>query len=173
MKRAIITVAAIAVAAVAFSQQGYEAKLLAVGHMAPAIKAKTHDGNAFDLSKIIGDTKPKAVLVNFWFSTCPPCNAEIPKLEEMYGKYKDNGLLIVGINGFEPANTVADFVKNKGITYPVLLNSTPTGGLAKAFGVLAYPTNYVLDGTGKIVARFVGFDEAQLDKALAKLGVTK
>jgi len=91
---------------------------------------------------------------------------------ELYNKYKSKGLLVVGMNGFEAAPAVEKFAKDRKVSYPLLVpGTTPETKIAKLYGVTAFPTNYILDGDGKVVARFVMFQEEAAMKALAKLGI--
>lgn len=77
--------------------------------------------------------------------------------------------MVVGVDVFEPAATVKKFAKDHKVTYPLLVDAK--SALSKQYGVVACPTNYVLDASGKIIARSVGFDEAAMMKELKKLGV--
>ena len=69
--------------------------------------------------------KGKAYIVEFWATWCPPCRASIPHLNEIYEKYKDKGLIVIGQNCSERDDSgVAAFVKKMGdkMTYRVALD---------------------------------------------------
>lgn len=61
--------------------------------LAPEISGVTPDGKPLNIK----DFKGKVVVVDFWASSCPPCRQYIPTLVDIYGKYKDKGLEIVGV----------------------------------------------------------------------------
>jgi peroxiredoxin len=80
-------------------------------------------------------------------------------------------LNIVAINYGDSADTITKYVEKEKFTFPIVMNGKDAADMSKAYGVQAYPTNYVLDSSGKIVARFVGFNEKGLLDALKKLGI--
>ncbi len=78
------------------------------------------------------------------------------------------------MNGFDKEDVMDKYVKENKFTFPVVVANTGGGGggeyaLAKAYGVEAYPTNYLVDAKGTVVFRSVGFDEAGLRSAIEKL----
>lgn len=96
--------------------------------------------------------KGKWVLVNFWATWCPPCLAEIPDLESLYG---DGKLSVVGIAvNYNTRQEVLDFAKKEGITYPVVLGNEDTASL---FGGLdSLPTSFLYSPEGKLVGQHQG-----------------
>jgi thiol-disulfide isomerase/thioredoxin len=90
----------------------------------------------------------KPLLVEFWATWCPPCRKSIPHLNEIYSKYKGQGLQIVGITDEDEA-TVQKFLKQIPMDYNVAIN-TP-GSIFQEFGVQAIPTAFLVDKSGKIV----------------------
>jgi peroxiredoxin len=67
------------------------------------------------------DLKGKVVLVNFWATWCPPCRKEMPDLQALYDKYRHQGFLVLSISD-EDAAKVQPFIRERNITYPVLLD---------------------------------------------------
>ena len=90
----------------------------------------------------------KPLLVEFWATWCPPCRKSIPHLNEIYSKYKAQGLQIVGITDEDEA-TVKKFQKQIPMDYNVAIN-TP-GSIYEQFGIQAIPTAFLVDKSGKIV----------------------
>ena len=70
------------------------------------------------------DYRGKAVLVNLWATWCPPCRAEMPTIEKVYQEYQDQGLIVLGVNTTDQDDptAIAPFVKQYGITFPILLD---------------------------------------------------
>jgi thiol-disulfide isomerase/thioredoxin/outer membrane lipoprotein-sorting protein len=143
-----------------------EAKLLKVGAKAPAFNLATPSGGKLSLAQALKGKK--AVLVNFWFIGCPPCRAEHPELQKLYTSLKSKGFGLVAIDNGDESRAITDYLKKAGLTFPAV-KGVP--GTFSAYGVQAFPTNYLINASGKIVYRSVSFDEAGLKAALAKLGL--
>ncbi|MCX6934939.1 MAG: TlpA disulfide reductase family protein [Verrucomicrobia bacterium] len=94
------------------------------------------------------ETDGRAMIVEFWATWCPPCRASIPHLNEIYAKYKDKGLQIVGITDEDRAK-IKKFEKEVPIEYAVGLDAN--GKYAKPFGIQGIPHAVLVDKTGKIV----------------------
>ena len=100
------------------------------------------------------DQQGKVVLVNFWATWCPPCRFETPALVDLHTKYADRGFTVAGITmDEEPQDTVPEFVKKYGISYPIL---TPTEQLSLMDRVEALPTSILIDKSGRIARTYVG-----------------
>ncbi len=115
--------------------------------------------NALDGEMIsTADWHGKVVLVNFWATWCPPCREEIPALIRLQDQYKDR-LQIVGISmdDEDQANHVAEFAKQAGINYPIVMASPEM--IAEYGGVPALPTSFVVNPNGGVVQKHVGLHE--------------
>ncbi|URA11037.1 TlpA family protein disulfide reductase [Thermospira aquatica] len=99
----------------------------------------------------------KVVLLNFWATWCPPCQAEIPDLVRLYQDFGDR-LVVIGISldrGPNAKELVQDFYKQFKMNYPVVMGSDQ---LAMRYGgISGIPTSFVIDKQGRIVEKIVGF----------------
>ncbi len=120
------------------------------GGAAPAFSLPDLKGREVPLS----DFRGKVVVLDFWATWCPPCKREIPDFIDLQRKYGPQGLQIVGIALDEPEK-VADFVRQNGMDYPVLMGSDEVA--ARYGGIEGIPTTFLIDRDGKIVNRFEGF----------------
>ncbi|WP_341805001.1 redoxin domain-containing protein [Paenibacillus turpanensis] len=100
------------------------------------------------------DFKGKPVIVNFWGTFCPPCVEETPALQRQYEKWKQEGLVIIGVNLDEEPIRVESFTRQFGVTYPVVIDKDLE--LAERFGVFQYPTTFFVNRDGVIQDIFVG-----------------
>ncbi len=104
----------------------------------------------------LSDFKGKIIILDFWATWCPPCRAEIPGFVELYKKYKDKGVEIIGISLDEGGvKDVVPFMKEFGINYHVLIGNykvTQDYG-----GIRGIPTTFVIDRKGNIRAKYVGY----------------
>lgn len=122
-------------------------------------------GNSWHLA----DLKGKVVLVNFWATWCPPCRKEMPDLQALYDKYKDQGFVVLSISD-EQSGKVAPFIAERKISYPVLLD--PGRKVNEAFVVEGIPKSFVYDREGKLVAQSIDMrTRTQFEQMLAAAGL--
>jgi peroxiredoxin len=105
-------------------------------------------GKAWHLRELRG----KVVLVNFWATWCPPCRKEMPDLDALYNKFKDQGFVVLAISDEEAAK-VSPFIGERKIGYPVLLD--PGRKVNELFQVEGIPKSFVYDREGKMVAQSI------------------
>ena len=122
-----------------------------MGNVAPDFELPALDGKNLKLS----DLRGKAVLLNFWATYCGPCKIEMPWFVELQKQYGPQGFQIVGV-AMDDASTkdIADFAKEMGVNYPVLIGKESVGD---AYGGVQFlPENFYIDRNGKLVARAFG-----------------
>jgi thiol-disulfide isomerase/thioredoxin len=112
------------------------------------------------------DMKGKVVVVDFYASWCPDCMAAIPGNNELREKYKDKGLVLVGVCTHERGQEkMADVVAAKGIKYPTARDPNLTSH--KDWAVHYYPTYAVIDRKG--IVRVVGLEPENVEAVVKKL----
>ena len=100
----------------------------------------------------------KVVLLDFWATWCVPCKQEMPGYEELYRRYRDRGLVVIGIAADSDARLVSKFGKRLKITYPLLIN----GMDVQKYGVEGIPTTILVDRKGFVRKKVVGFEYTQV-----------
>ncbi|MBT9166633.1 MAG: Thiol-disulfide oxidoreductase ResA [Chloroflexi bacterium] len=115
-----------------------------VGKLAPAFTLPAIDGQDISLHNLRG----KAVLLNFWATWCPSCRAEKPHLIAAYNDFADRGVVMLGVNIGESPSLVREYVIQKGIPFPVLLDTETQ--VASLYQVRGIPTTFLIDGQGVI-----------------------
>ena len=134
-----------------------------IGRAAPNFKLTSPDGSVTTLDGFQG----KYVLVNFWASWCQPCRNETPALQSLFEEETaaNPGLVVIGVNQQEDADAASSFVREYGVTYPVVLDRS--GGVSQAYRVsTGLPNSFLLDPNGVIQEIFV---RAVTEDDLAKI----
>ena len=133
--------------------------------------------NASEWMNALGQPSGTVTLVDFWSSSCTNCQREIPELEAIYEKYKDYGLVVVGVHSPQQAyereaSVVNASISKLGITYPVALD--PDLEAFKAYGATAWPTHFIAGADGKLVAMGRGTKgvEEQIRTLLTEAGAS-
>ncbi len=104
----------------------------------------------------LSDLRGKVVLLNFWATWCPPCEAELPDLNALHREYAEaQGFTVVGIDLEEAPADVSAFAEARGLTYPLLLD-TDGAVTNDRFGVRSLPTSMIIDRDGVIRDTWVG-----------------
>src|SRR5215469_2701384 len=140
---------------------------LVPGAAFPDFNEKDLDGKPLAISNYKG----KVVLVDFWATWCPPCVMELPKIQDAYNKYHDQGFEVVGISLDEDKGRLEQFIKQRKMPWPEFFDGKRwENKLAVKYGVEQTPTGYLLDRDGKIIASPTAEDDldAQVAKALSK-----
>lgn len=103
----------------------------------------TPDGATYKISEILKEKK--AVVLNFWFINCGPCEMEFPYMQDAYETYQDD-IEILAINPYDGTNeTVADYKTKHELTFPMAIVEEEW---AQYMGLHAYPTTVVIDRYG-------------------------
>jgi len=111
----------------------------------------------------------KTVVLDFSASWCKPCQGELAAIQKLHDELGSKGVVFLGIDDESP-ETVENFVKAHGYTFPMLLDSNDT--VHGLYGVRLAPTTVVIDRKGKIAAHYVGAGgEAGLRRALKPAGL--
>jgi peroxiredoxin len=123
-----------------------------------------------DTRRNLADYRGKVVAVNFWATWCPPCRHELPSMERAYKAYRDRGFVILGVNVGENWETVAPFLEDFALTYPVLLDKDSSA--MSQWGIMGLPTTFILDTEGRITHSITGgrdWDDAGFRKHLEEI----
>src|SRR5712691_1384371 len=115
------------------------------GHLAPDFDAPSLAGPRIRLS----DYRGKAVLLNFWGTTCVSCLAEIPDLERLSKDLGPQGLVIIGVNVGDSSDRARSFFeRDLGATYPSALDVKQV--IARTYRAPGLPASVFIDGQGRI-----------------------
>ena len=133
-----------------------EATIVKDGQKAPAFEVQMLDGSTVKLA----DLKGKVVLLNFWATWCPPCRAELARVEkDIIEKFKGEPFVFIPVSRGEKRETVAAFREKMGYTFPMGLDTD--GRVYAEYAQTYIPRNFLIGKDGKVVKASVGYDEAE------------
>jgi cytochrome c biogenesis protein CcmG, thiol:disulfide interchange protein DsbE len=138
------------------------------GARAPAMEASALRPGAAPVS--LERLQGRVVYVDFWASWCVPCRSSMPALEELVQRYQSRGFTVVGVNKDASLTGAERFLRQVPVTF--LLVSDADDAIAKAFGVTAMPSGYLLDRRGVVRRVHRGYSKeiaAALESEIAAL----
>jgi len=138
---------------------------LAVGTKAPGFDLKTMDGKRFSLDD---ELARGPVVLAFFKVSCPTCQYAFPFLERLHKAYGQKGVALVGVSQNDPKGTAA-FLKEFGVTFPVLLDDTRSYPASNAYGLTNVPTLFWIAADGEIEISSVGWVKADFDQINRKM----
>ena len=143
-------------------------RMLLLGDVAPLFEGQSYStGEEFKLDDYIGKN---IIIVDFWYTHCPPCVKAIPALSELYTNYKDQGLKVFGLNSVDnqphSLDNLNKFLKKRQTSYDIIMIEPRVDMMYKVNG---YPTMYVIDKEGRIAFAEIGFDEEKFEKFKDKI----
>jgi len=133
---------------------------LNAGVSAPDFKLQTMDGKQFSLRETL--TRGPVVAAFFKIS-CPVCQYTFPFLERIYKAHGGKNVTIVGVSQNEKKDTAA-FIKEYGVTFPVLLDDTNSYPASNAYGLTNVPSIFWIAQDGEIEISSVGWDRKEIEE---------
>lgn len=110
----------------------------------------------------LSDLRGKVVVLNFWASWCPPCVEEAPSLNRLQKHIATHNAVILGVAADENPSAYEKFLNDQAIVFPTYRDPATKdqkSPIAMSYGTSMIPETYVIDRNGKIVRKFVGFQQ--------------
>jgi len=104
--------------------------------------------------------KGKVVYLDFWASWCKPCQKSFPWMNAMVERYPAEGFKVITINLDSDSKAMNDFLSRVPAEFDIYHD--PSGTLAEKFQLRGMPTSYLIDKSGKVVSRHIGFQTEEI-----------
>lgn len=138
-----------------------QATLVKDGEAAPNFTVNMFDGSTVKLS----DLKGKVVLLNFWATWCPPCRAELARVQkDIIDRFKGEPFVFLPVSRGDSKEKVAEFRKKMGYTFPMGLDCDST--VYRKYAQTYIPRNFLIDKRGRIVKASVGYKAEEFDELI-------
>jgi len=125
------------------------------GDLAPDFSLVALNGETVSLSQFRG----QPVLINFWAVWCAFCRLEMPDIQKAYDEYQDEGLVVLGVNVGEDAQTAEPFIQEMDVTFSILFDRDAR--VMRVYRLRGLPTTVIVDREGVIRAIHLGLIEYQ------------
>ncbi len=137
-----------------------------VGNLAPDFTLQTIDGRSITLRDYTAG-KGTPIVLNFWATWCPPCRVEMPYFENVNNLYSGE-VAVLGLNQAESAAVIAEYARDHGLTYPLLVDDDMK--VNNLYGVLNLPTTIFIDRNGVVREVLIGtISQGVLEDRIADL----
>lgn len=139
---------------------------LDVGQFAPDFTTITDTGDSLGLAELRG----KIVLLNFWATWCGPCRIEMPEFQRAFEQNANRDFVVFAVNNAETREDVMGFREELDLSF--LLGLDQRAVVQRQYGILNYPSTFLIDREGRIMARHFGpLTAGQIEQMLAAAGL--
>jgi cytochrome c biogenesis protein CcmG, thiol:disulfide interchange protein DsbE len=122
-----------------------------IGHQAPGFDLRMLDAQG---SVRLSSLRGQIVVLNFWASWCAPCRTEHRDLEAVWDRYRSDGVVVLGVSYQDRPGAGLAFRRELGGDWPLVDDPNSKGALA--YGVTGVPETFVIDGNGRVAAKYIG-----------------
>jgi peroxiredoxin len=143
-KSSIIKTAICAIAIAFLSTTAVEAKLPAIGAVAPDFTLHSNLGKNLKLSEYRG----QVVMINFWATWCGPCREELPQLERLRARYQRGGFVLLGVSVDDNPKSAQEMAHRLGVQFPVLFDAGKQ--VSGRYDIDAMPSTLLIDRGGVV-----------------------
>lgn len=139
---------------------------LDVGERAPEVGLTDTQGRAIRLSALRG----KVVILDFWASWCEPCKDAMPVLDRLYQRYRERGLVVVGVNVDRQERNMTRFLQRTRVSFPIVHDGSQA--VAGRYDPPTMPSSYIIDRRGVVRHIHRGFrsgDDESMERQVQAL----
>jgi peroxiredoxin len=138
---------------------------IVAGNIAPGFSLNSLDNKEYSLHSLM---ERGPVVAAFFKISCPVCQFTFPFLERLHKRYGGDRVTFIGVSQ-DDARDTANFAKEYGITFPILLDDEDGYLVSNAYGLTSVPTIFLIDNDGTVKVSSMGFDRRDLETIAAEL----
>ncbi len=120
-----------------------------IGAMAPDFTLQDSDRKV-----ILSQFRGQVVLLNFWATWCPPCEAELPSLISMQDRMRSKGVMVLGVSIDVDSDAYHRFLIQRNVNF--LTVRDPEQRISSMYGTSGWPETYIIDRHGVLLRKIVG-----------------
>lgn len=137
--------------------------VLKIPHVTRPVEIVLNDMSGKEVK--LSDFRGKIVFLNFWATWCPSCRDEMPSMQKLHNMFQDKDMAMVTINLQESPERVKEYFNELKLSFPALLDEKAE--VAARFGITALPTTFILDKSGRVLGKAVGFRNWESKESIA------
>jgi len=122
------------------------------------VKAEIYDIKQLDL----GNYQGKVVYLDFWASWCKPCQESFPWMNQLLTRYPADAFTVITVNLDAETDSMHQFLGKVKADFDIFHD--PSGRIAEEFKIEGMPTSYLIDASGKVVKKHIGFYTRDIEK---------
>ena len=145
-----VSIAVLLVALIAVVWDATRNRVVGVGDSAPEFSIRTDSGVTVSRSNFGG----KVLVLNFWATWCPPCIDEMPSLDALQKRFKNDGVVVLGISVDEDEAVYRSFLEQRGVSFQTARD--PEARISADYGTFRYPETYIIDSSGSVAQKIIG-----------------
>ena len=135
---------------VALLYSTFHERLINVGDRAPNFSINADNGRAVTPANFGG----KILLLNFWATWCAPCVNEIPSLNQLQSRFRDRGLVVLGVSVDKDEAAYRQFVNRFRLSF--LTARDPEQKINNDYGTVQFPETYIINAQGQVIDKIIG-----------------
>ena len=145
-----VAIALLLVALVAVIYRSFHERIVGVGDSAPDFSVVADNGRTVSLGNFGG----RLLILNFWATWCPPCIQEMPSLDELQKRFKDSGVVVLGLSVDKNEKDYRNLLSKANVSF--LTARDPENRINQEYGTFKFPETYIISKDGKVIQKIIG-----------------
>ena len=145
-----VAIALLLVALVAVIYRSFHERIVGVGDSAPDFSVVADNGRTVSLENFGG----RLLILNFWATWCPPCIQEMPSLDELQKRFKDSGVVVLGLSVDKNEKDYRNLLSKANVSF--LTARDPENRINQEYGTFKFPETYIISKDGKVIQKIIG-----------------